>query len=228
MGHPCPPSVTEWFRAEFSPSMSPIGNMLASITRLSPLDPQAPGYQLTKFCMVVTNVFFSIIMFFLTYKMCVSSHELSSRYQIIFLQVTPILWFLFMKPISCYCTFLAHRNWTWLLDKQKIFGCLLEILCEILVKQTWWHRHVAHGRKQECAHVCQNKKYRLKSFRVEQDRQCTCSVPSRSIRAAFVAVGKLWVLHNLSVCICSLRYPACKVHVPYFLCGLSCCAVVLR
>jgi len=34
--------------------------------------------------------------------MCVSSHALSSRYQIIFLQVTPVLWFHFMKPLSCH------------------------------------------------------------------------------------------------------------------------------
>jgi len=34
-------------------------------------------------------------------------------------------------------------------------------------------------------------------------------------RATIVAVEKQRVLHNLSVCICSLRYPACNAHAPY-------------
>jgi hypothetical protein len=32
---------------------------------------------------------------------------------------------------------------------------------------------------------------------------------------ATVVVEKQWVLHNLSVCICSLSYPACDAHAPY-------------
>jgi hypothetical protein len=35
------------------------------------------------------------------------------------------------------------------------------------------------------------------------------------VRATIVAVEKPWVLHKLSVCICSLRYPASKAHAPY-------------
>jgi len=33
--------------------------------------------------------------------------------------------------------------------------------------------------------------------------------------ATIVTVGKQWVLHNLSVCVCSLRYPTCNAHAPY-------------
>ena len=48
-----------------------------------------------------------------------------------------------------------------------------------------------------------------------QDRQCMYNVTFRRVRATNVAVAKQWVLHNLSVCICSLRYPACNAHAPY-------------
>jgi hypothetical protein len=37
----------------------------------------------------------------------------------------------------------------------------------------------------------------------------------RCFRATIVAVYKQWVLHNLSVRICSLRYPAFYAHAPY-------------
>ena len=33
----------------------------------------------------------------------------------------------------------------------------------------------------------------------EQDRQCTCNLTSRSVRATIVKVEKQWVLHILSV-----------------------------
>jgi hypothetical protein len=48
------------------------------------------------------------------------------------------------------------------------------------------------------------------SMRVKKDRQCTYHLSCRRVRATIVAVGKQWVMHNLSVCVCSLRYPACK------------------
>ena len=48
-----------------------------------------------------------------------------------------------------------------------------------------------------------------------QDRQCTYNVTLRRFPALFVAVEKQWISHNLSMCICSLRYPPCNVHVPY-------------
>jgi hypothetical protein len=48
------------------------------------------------------------------------------------------------------------------------------------------------------------------SRKVKQDRQCTYNVIFRRVRATIVAVGKQWVEHNLSVCVCSLSYPACK------------------
>jgi hypothetical protein len=40
----------------------------------------------------------------------------------------------------------------------------------------------------------------------------------RNIKArsqTIVAVEKQRVLPNMSMCICSLRYPACNVHAPY-------------
>ena len=55
----------------------------------------------------------------------------------------------------------------------------------------------------------------LSCSETRQDRQCTYNVTLRGVRATIVAVEKKWVLHNLSVCICSLRYPACNAHAPY-------------
>jgi hypothetical protein len=37
----------------------------------------------------------------------------------------------------------------------------------------------------------------------------------RRVRATIVSVEKQWVLHILSVCICSLRCPACNALAPY-------------
>jgi hypothetical protein len=45
--------------------------------------------------------------------------------------------------------------------------------------------------------------------------QCTFNVTSRRVRVPIVVVEKQRVLHNLSVCICSLRYPACNARAPY-------------
>jgi hypothetical protein len=39
----------------------------------------------------------------------------------------------------------------------------------------------------------------------------------RCIRSTTVAVENQEVLNMLSVRVCSLTYPACKVHVPYFI-----------
>jgi hypothetical protein len=50
----------------------------------------------------------------------------------------------------------------------------------------------------------------------EQDRQCAYNATVRCVRETIVVVGKQWVLHNLSVCICSLRHPACNTHAPYY------------
>jgi len=41
------------------------------------------------------------------------------------------------------------------------------------------------------------------------------NVTMTRIYATNVAVEKQWVLHSLVVCICSGRYRACNVHVPY-------------
>jgi len=48
-----------------------------------------------------------------------------------------------------------------------------------------------------------------------QDRQCTYNQTLGRVRATIVAVKKQWVLHNRSVCICTLRYAATKAHAPY-------------
>jgi len=37
----------------------------------------------------------------------------------------------------------------------------------------------------------------------------------RCVRATIVVVVKQWVLHKLSVCVCSPRYPVCSAHAPY-------------
>ena len=52
-------------------------------------------------------------------------------------------------------------------------------------------------------------------FGEKQDRQYTCNVTLRRVRAAIVVVEKQWVFHNLIVFICSLSYPACNAHAPY-------------
>ena len=48
------------------------------------------------------------------------------------------------------------------------------------------------------------------------DRHCTYKVTLRCVRTTIVAVEMQWVLHNLSVRVCSLRYPECNAHAPYF------------
>ena len=48
-----------------------------------------------------------------------------------------------------------------------------------------------------------------------QDRQCMYNATLRHICATTVVVEKQWLLHNLSVCIFNLRYPACNAHAPY-------------
>jgi hypothetical protein len=50
----------------------------------------------------------------------------------------------------------------------------------------------------------------------QQDRQCTHKVTLRSVRATAVAMEKQLALHNLSVRICSLCYPARNTYGPYF------------
>ena len=49
----------------------------------------------------------------------------------------------------------------------------------------------------------------------EHDRQCTYKGTLKCVRGTTVAVEKQRVLHNLNVCICSLRYPACHARAPY-------------
>ena len=51
---------------------------------------------------------------------------------------------------------------------------------------------------------------------IYQGRQRMYNVTMRCVRASIVAVEKQWVLHNMSARVCSLRYPACNAHAPYF------------
>jgi hypothetical protein len=57
----------------------------------------------------------------------------------------------------------------------------------------------------------------------ENNSQRTYDVTSRNSRLIIVAVEKQWVLHILSVCVCSLSYPSCKGRAPYYMviCDLS-------
>jgi hypothetical protein len=54
----------------------------------------------------------------------------------------------------------------------------------------------------------------------KQDKQCTYNVTVRRVRAAIVALEEQRSLHNLSVCVCSLSYPACNARTPY--CYVAC------
>jgi hypothetical protein len=58
---------------------------------------------------------------------------------------------------------------------------------------------------------------------IQQDMQCTYRVTLRSVRTTIVAVEKQRILHILSVCLCSLSYPAYNAHALCynFICGLS-------
>jgi hypothetical protein len=46
--------------------------------------------------------------------------------------------------------------------------------------------------------------------------QCAGNITFRSVRANVLVVQMQRVLHNLSVCVCRLRYPACNAHAPYY------------
>jgi len=48
-----------------------------------------------------------------------------------------------------------------------------------------------------------------------QARKCAYNVTLRRVRATNFVVEKQRVLHKLSVCICSLSYPAHNAHAPY-------------
>ena len=61
---------------------------------------------------------------------------------------------------------------------------------------------------------CESVKAKLLCYK-EQGTQCRYNVTLRGVCATIVTVGKQWVLHNLSVCICNLKYPACNAHAPY-------------
>ena len=51
----------------------------------------------------------------------------------------------------------------------------------------------------------------------KQDGQYTYKVTLTDVRVTTIAVEKQQVLHILSVCVCSLRYPECNAHAPYYI-----------
>jgi len=60
---------------------------------------------------------------------------------------------------------------------------------------------------------------------MKQEGNCTYNVILRRVLATIVVLEKYWVLQNLCVYICSLRYQACNAHAPYFYCGLPSCTL---
>jgi hypothetical protein len=50
---------------------------------------------------------------------------------------------------------------------------------------------------------------------IVQDRQCTLNVICGRDHATVIVVEKQYVLYILSVCVCSLSYPACNAHASY-------------
>jgi len=75
-------------------------------------------------------------------------------------------------------------------------------------------------------HFCANNGYVTGTGRIstasirnqyKQYRQCTYNLTLRCVRASVVALEKQGVSLNLSVCICSLRYPACNAQGTYHL-----------
>jgi len=50
----------------------------------------------------------------------------------------------------------------------------------------------------------------------KQDRQCTCNVKLMYFRATIVTVESN-EYYTFWVCVCSVRYPACSAHVPYYI-----------
>jgi hypothetical protein len=51
---------------------------------------------------------------------------------------------------------------------------------------------------------------------ISQESQCTYNVVNKARSYRPVAIEKQWGLHSLNVCTCSLRYPACYAHAPYW------------
>ena len=49
----------------------------------------------------------------------------------------------------------------------------------------------------------------------KQNRQRRYNLTLRCVRVTIFDVEKQLLLHNLTVCICSLRYPACNAHASY-------------
>jgi len=75
---------------------------------------------------------------------------------------------------------------------------------------------------------CDNmiSKYKQNQPETKLDRQCTykCNTQMCSHNHCFCGEA---VLYIMSVCVCSLRYPACSAHVLYYIviCGLFGCTI---
>jgi len=96
--------------------------------------------------------------------------------------------------------------------------------------QSWRHNTAdhnlnAHSHKQLKSYICVHNyvcipTYLLRCLKIphtterQRDNQCTYNITLRRVRATIVAVGKK-ERYIFWVCVCSLRYEACIVHVPY-------------
>jgi hypothetical protein len=91
----------------------------------------------------------------------------------------------------------------------NMYTAVLHILGDVDSMNRSWHHFYVHAvyslQYGEVSSSCDTN----------QDSQRTYSVTLGRVRASNVAVEKQRALHNLSVCICSLRYPACNARAPY-------------
>jgi len=83
----------------------------------------------------------------------------------------------------------------------------------LLIQYGWWISFLEIGVYRTW--VRYGRSVFMSVYRQQQYRGCTNNIILRRVSATLVAVGKQWVLHNLSLCVCRLRYPACIAHVPY-------------
>ena len=123
-----------------------------------------------------------------------------------------------LRPLDCWdCGFESRRG----------HGCssVESVLCR--VGRGRCDELITHSEEScrvcVCLTVCDLETWTLRQPRSvlgccstdKQDRQCTYNVILRRVRVTIVAVEKL-EYYIFWVCVCSLSYPACKVHAPYF------------
>ena len=123
-----------------------------------------------------------------------------------------IIWHLFLSPTpSFFCLFW----WRFLVEKPRGFPNYEKAIRSVSGSRLWCFTE-NDGNCALMSFLAENV-HRNYS---EQDRKCTFNVTLRRVRATIVAVEKQSIIHNLSVCICSLRYPTCNAHAPY--CHVAC------